>query len=32
MLFTLKIVTPAQFNTWIAQEQANQKTASGSIS
>jgi heme/copper-type cytochrome/quinol oxidase subunit 2 len=32
MLFTLKIVTPAQFNTWIAQEQASQKTASGSIS
>jgi cytochrome c oxidase subunit II len=30
MLFTLKIVTPAQFNTWIAQEQATQKTASGS--
>jgi cytochrome c oxidase subunit 2 len=30
MLFTLKIVTPAQFNTWIAQQQAIQKTASGS--
>ena len=30
MLFTLKIVTPAQFNTWIAQEKAIQKTASGS--
>jgi len=30
MLFTLKIVTPAQFKTWIAQEQASQKTASGS--
>jgi cytochrome c oxidase subunit II len=30
MLFTLKIVTPAQFKTWIAQEQAIQKTASGS--
>jgi cytochrome c oxidase subunit II len=30
MLFTVKIVTPAQFNTWIAQEQATQKTASGS--
>jgi cytochrome c oxidase subunit 2 len=30
MLFTLKIVTPAQFQTWISQQQANQKTASGS--
>jgi cytochrome c oxidase subunit 2 len=30
MLFTVKIVTPAQFKTWIAQEQATQKTASGS--
>jgi cytochrome c oxidase subunit II len=30
MLFTLKIVTPAQFNTWIASEQTAQKTASGS--
>jgi cytochrome c oxidase subunit II len=30
MLFTLKIVTPAQFHTWIAQLQALQKTASGS--
>jgi cytochrome c oxidase subunit II len=30
MLFTLKIVTPAQFKTWIAQQQAIQKTASGS--
>jgi cytochrome c oxidase subunit 2 len=30
MLFTLKIVTPAQFNTWIASQQAIQKTASGS--
>jgi cytochrome c oxidase subunit II len=30
MLFTLKIVTPAQFKTWIAQEQASQKTVSGS--
>lgn len=30
MLFTVKIVTPAQFKTWIAQEQASQKTASGS--
>jgi cytochrome c oxidase subunit 2 len=30
MLFTLKIVTPAQFKTWIAQQQAAQKTASGS--
>jgi cytochrome c oxidase subunit II len=30
MLFTLKIVTPAQFQTWIAQQQAAQATASGS--
>jgi len=30
MLFTLKIVTPAQFKTWIAQQQSVQKTASGS--
>jgi len=30
MLFTVKIVTPAQFKTWIAQQQAIQKTASGS--
>ena len=30
MLFTLKIVTPAQFQTWISQQQAIQKTASGS--
>jgi cytochrome c oxidase subunit 2 len=30
MLFTLKIVTPAQFHTWISQQQAIQKTASGS--
>jgi cytochrome c oxidase subunit 2 len=30
MLFTVKIVTPAQFKTWVAQEQAIQKTASGS--
>jgi cytochrome c oxidase subunit II len=30
MLFTLKIVTPAQFQQWIAQQQAIQKTASGS--
>ena len=30
MLFTLKIVTPAQFTTWIAQQQALQATASGS--
>jgi cytochrome c oxidase subunit 2 len=30
MLFTLKIVTPAQFKTWISQEQAIQNTASGS--
>jgi len=30
MLFTLKIVTPSQFNAWIAQEQAVQTTASGS--
>ena len=32
MLFTLKIVTPAQFQTWIAQQQAIQSTASGSTS
>jgi cytochrome c oxidase subunit 2 len=30
MLFTVKIVTPAQFNTWIAQQQASQKTVTGS--
>jgi cytochrome c oxidase subunit 2 len=30
MLFTLKIVTPAQFKTWITQQQAIQKSASGS--
>jgi hypothetical protein len=30
MLFTLKIVTPAQFKLWITQQQAAQKTASGS--
>jgi cytochrome c oxidase subunit II len=30
MLFTLKIVTPAQFNAWIAQQKAIQTTASGS--
>ena len=30
MLFTLKIVTPAQFQQWIAQQQAVQNTASGS--
>ena len=30
MLFTLKIVTPAQFQQWIAQQQAIQNTASGS--
>jgi cytochrome c oxidase subunit II len=30
MLFTLKIVTPAQFKTWVTQQQAVQKTASGS--
>jgi cytochrome c oxidase subunit II len=30
MLFTLKIVTPAQFQQWITQQQAIQKTASGS--
>jgi len=30
MLFTLKIVTPAQFQTWIAQQQAIQAVASGS--
>jgi cytochrome c oxidase subunit II len=30
MLFTLKIVTPAQFQTWISQQQAIQKSPSGS--
>jgi cytochrome c oxidase subunit 2 len=30
MLFTLKIVTQDQFKAWIAQQQAAQKTASGS--
>jgi cytochrome c oxidase subunit 2 len=30
MLFTVKIVTPAQFNTWIAQEKAIQSTVTGS--
>ncbi len=30
MLFTLKVVTPAQYQTWIAQEKASQQTASGS--
>ncbi|HEY0934048.1 MAG TPA: cytochrome c oxidase subunit II [Trebonia sp.] len=30
MLFTLKIVTPAQFQTWITQQKATQKTATGS--
>jgi cytochrome c oxidase subunit 2 len=30
MLFTLKIVTPAQFKTWISHQQAIQQTASGS--
>jgi cytochrome c oxidase subunit 2 len=30
MLFTLKVVTPAQFQTWVSQQQAIQKTASGS--
>jgi cytochrome c oxidase subunit 2 len=30
MLFTLKVVTPAQYKQWIAQQQAIQKTASGS--
>jgi heme/copper-type cytochrome/quinol oxidase subunit 2 len=32
MLFTLKIVTPAQFKTWIAHEKAIQSTATGSTS
>jgi len=32
MLFTLKIVTPAQFKTFIAAQQAIQKTAAGSTS
>jgi cytochrome c oxidase subunit 2 len=30
MLFTLKVVTPAQYQTWIAQQKAAQQTASGS--
>jgi cytochrome c oxidase subunit 2 len=30
MLFTLKVVTPAQFQTWIAQQQTLQATSSGS--
>ena len=30
MLFTVQIVTPAQFKAWISQQQAIQKTASGS--
>jgi cytochrome c oxidase subunit 2 len=30
MLFVLKVVTPAQFNAWIAQQAAIQKAASGS--
>jgi cytochrome c oxidase subunit II len=30
MLFTLKIVTPSQFQTWIAQQKALQSTAAGS--
>jgi cytochrome c oxidase subunit 2 len=30
MLFTLKIVTPAQFKAWISQQQAIQNSASGS--
>jgi heme/copper-type cytochrome/quinol oxidase subunit 2 len=30
MLFTLKIVTPAQYQSWISQQQAVQKSASGS--
>jgi cytochrome c oxidase subunit II len=32
MLFTLKIVTPSQFQTWIAQQKALQSTAAGSTS
>jgi heme/copper-type cytochrome/quinol oxidase subunit 2 len=31
MLFTLNVVTPAQFQQWIAHQQAIQKTASGSV-
>jgi cytochrome c oxidase subunit 2 len=30
MLFTLKIVTPAQFQSWVTQQQAAQQTPSGS--
>jgi cytochrome c oxidase subunit 2 len=30
MLFTVKVVTPAQFKTWVAQEQTTQQIASGS--
>jgi cytochrome c oxidase subunit 2 len=30
MLFTMKIVTRAEFQQWIAQQQATQNTASGS--
>jgi cytochrome c oxidase subunit II len=30
MLFTVKIVTPAQFNAWVAKQKAIQTTASGS--
>jgi cytochrome c oxidase subunit II len=30
MLFTLKVVTPQQFNTWLAHQEAVQHTASGS--
>jgi heme/copper-type cytochrome/quinol oxidase subunit 2 len=30
MLFTLKVVTHAQFQTWIAQQQTLQATSSGS--
>jgi heme/copper-type cytochrome/quinol oxidase subunit 2 len=30
MLFTLKIVTPAQFQQWIAQQKTIQQNASGS--
>jgi heme/copper-type cytochrome/quinol oxidase subunit 2 len=29
MLFTVKIVTPEQFRTWIAQQQATQNASGG---
>jgi len=32
MLFTLKVVTPQEYQSWIAQQKANQSTAAGSTS